>query len=60
MTSELRNALDIKYEQRVRKIREAATAAIKELDQLPSAGSMARTAFDAEVARIAPEKLHPA
>jgi hypothetical protein len=59
MSSELRNEFDRKYEQRVRKIREAATAAIKELDQLRSAGSMARTAVDAEVARIAQEKLHP-
>ena len=59
MSSELRNEFDRKYEERVRKIREAATAAAKELDQLFSAGSMARTAFDAEVARIAQEKLHP-
>jgi hypothetical protein len=43
----------------VRKIREAATAAIKQLDQLRSAGPMPRVAFDAEVARIAQEKLHP-
>ena len=57
MSSELRNELDIKYEERFQKIREAATAAIKRLDQLRSAGPMARTAFDAEVARIAQE-LH--
>jgi Ni,Fe-hydrogenase III large subunit len=59
MTAELRNELDIKYEERLRKIREAATAAIKQLNQLRSAGPIARTAFDAEVARIAQEKLHP-
>ena len=59
MSSELRNESDIKYEQRARKIREAATAAIKQLDQLRLAAPMAPVAFDAEVARIAREKLHP-
>ena len=59
MSSELKNELDTKYEERVLKIREAATAAIKELDQLRSARSIARTAFDAEVARIAQETLRP-
>jgi hypothetical protein len=59
MASELKNDFDRKYEERVLKIREAATAAIKELDKLRSAGSIARAAFDAEVARIAKEKLHP-
>jgi Ni,Fe-hydrogenase III large subunit len=51
--------LDIKYEERFQKIHEAAAAAIKQLDQLRSAGPIARTAFDAEVERIAQEKLHP-
>jgi hypothetical protein len=59
MSTELRNELDIKYEERVRKIREAASAAIKELDKLRSPGLMTRMTFDAEVARIAQEKLHP-
>jgi hypothetical protein len=59
MRSALRNELDIKHEQRIRKIREAAIAAIEDLDQLRAAGSIARTAFDAEVARIAQDKLHP-
>ena len=59
MTFELRNELDIKYEQRIRKIREAAAATIKELDQLCSAGPASRAAFDAEVVRIAQEKLYP-
>ena len=59
MSSELRNELDIKYEERVRKIREAASAAIKELDKLRSTELMTRATFDAEVARIAQEKLHP-
>jgi hypothetical protein len=59
MSSELRNELDIKYEERVRKIREAASAAIKEFDKLRSTELMTRATFDAEVARIAQEKLHP-
>ena len=59
MRSELKNEFERNYEERVRKIREAATAAIKELDQLRSAGSVPLTAFDAEVARIAQEKLRP-
>jgi hypothetical protein len=41
MRSELRNELDIKYEERFQNIREAAAAAIKQLDQLRSAGPMA-------------------
>jgi len=59
MSSELRNELDIKYEERVWKIRGAAAAAIKELNQLGSAGPVSWAALDAEVARIAQEKLHP-
>ena len=59
MSSELRNELDIKYEQRLWKIREAAVAAIKELDRLRSAGPVTQEAFDAEVARITQEKLQP-
>jgi hypothetical protein len=59
MKPEARNQFDVKYEERVRKIREAATAAVKQLDRLRSGGPMAREAFDAEVARIAQEKLHP-
>jgi hypothetical protein len=58
MSSELRNELDIKYEERLWKIGEAAVAAIKELSQLGSAGPVSRAALDAEVARIAQEKLH--
>lgn len=58
MNSELKDELDIEYEDRVRKIREAASAAIKELDQLRSGGSVTRSAFDA-VARVAQEKLYP-
>jgi len=59
MSSELRNELDIKYEQRLWKIREAAVAAIKELDRLRSAGPVTQEAFDAEVARITQETLQP-
>ena len=59
MNFEATKEFDAKYDERVRKIREAATAAVKQLDQLRSAGPMARVAFDAEVARIAQEKLHP-
>ena len=59
MKPEARNQFDVKYEERVRKIREAATAAVKQLDRLRSGEPMAREAFDAEVARIAQEKLHP-
>jgi hypothetical protein len=57
MNSEARNEFDIKYEGRVQKIREAATVAIKQLDQLRSA-TIAPKAFDAQVARIAQENLH--
>lgn len=58
MSSEVKDKLDIEYEDRVRKIREAAAAAIKELDQLHSAGYVSRAVLDAGVARIAREKLH--
>ena len=57
MNSEERNEFDVKYEGRVQKIREAAGAAIKQLDQLRSA-PIAAEAFDAQVARIAQEILH--
>jgi hypothetical protein len=58
MSSEARNEFDVKYEDRVQKIREAAAAAIRQLDQLRSAGAMPRETLDAEVGRIAREKLH--
>ena len=56
MNSEARHEFDVKYEGRVQKIREAAAAAIKQLDQLRS-GTNAPQAFDAQVARIAQENL---
>ena len=57
MSSEARHAFEVKYEGRVQKIREAAAAAIKQLDQLRSA-TIAPDAFYAQVARIAQENLH--
>ena len=59
MNSEARNEFDAEYDDRVRKIRKAAAIAIKELDQLRSGGPMTQEALDAEVARIAREKLQP-
>jgi hypothetical protein len=58
MSFKARNEFEAKYEDRVQKIREAATAAIRQLDQLRSAGPMPRETVEAEVARIAQEKLH--
>src|SRR4029077_15254123 len=57
MNFEARHDFDEKYEGRVQRIREAAAAAIKQLDQLRS-GTIAPEAFDARVARIAQENLH--
>jgi hypothetical protein len=57
MNSEARNEFDVKYDGRIQKIREAAAAAIKQLDQLRSA-TIAPEEFDAQVARIAQENLH--
>ena len=51
-------SFDVKYDDRLQKIREAAAAAIGQLDQLPSTGPTSRETLDAEVARIAQEKLH--
>jgi len=56
-SEEARNEFDVNCDTRVRKIREAAAAAIKQLDQLRSA-TIAPEAFDAHVARIAQENLH--
>jgi len=59
MNSEARNEFDAEYDDRVRKIRKAAAIALKEFDQLRSGGPMTQEALDAEVARIAKEKLQP-
>jgi hypothetical protein len=52
-------SFDVKYDDRLQKIREAAAAAIRQLDQLRSTGPRPRETLDAEVARIAQEKLQP-
>ena len=59
MNSEARTEFDVRYEDRIQRIREAAAAAIRQLDQLRSAEPMPREALDGEVARIARDKLHP-
>src|SRR5260370_13514077 len=59
MNPEVKNEFDAEYDDRVRKIRKAAAIALKELDQLRSGGPMTQETLDAEVARIAQEKLHP-
>jgi hypothetical protein len=59
MISEVINEFDAKYDNRFRKIRESAVAAIKELSVFRSAGPVTQEALDAEVARIAQEKLRP-
>ena len=59
MTSEVGNNSEAKYDDRVGKIRQAAAAAIKELSLFRSEGPVTTEALDAEVARIAKEKLQP-
>ncbi|MGC1322427.1 MAG: hypothetical protein WA849_09610 [Candidatus Udaeobacter sp.] len=52
-------SFDVKYDDRLQKIREAGAAAIRQLDKLRSTGPTPRETLDAEVARIAQEKRHP-
>jgi len=59
MNSEARNDFDAECDDRVRKIRKAAALALKELDQLHSAGSVGQEALHVEVARIAHKKVPP-
>jgi hypothetical protein len=59
MKSPLCHEYDAKYNDRVQKIRQAAADVVRQLDQLRSTGTMPRETLDAEVARIAQEKLHP-
>src|SRR6266487_735335 len=59
MNSEARSEFNAEYDDRVQKIRRAAAIALKELDQLRSGGPVTQEALDAEVARIAREKLQP-
>ena len=58
-TSEASNEFERKYDNHFRKIREAAVAAIRELNVFRSAGSVTQEATDAEIARIGQEKLQP-
>jgi hypothetical protein len=57
MNSGTGNEFESEYHGRFRKIRKATAIALKELDQLRSGGPMTQEALDAEVARIAREKL---
>jgi len=59
MKTQAGSEFDASYNDRVGKIRAAAAIALKELDRLRSGGLMTQEALDAEVARIAREKLHP-
>ena len=59
MNSDTGNEFEAEYHDRVRKIRKAAAIALKELDRLRLAEPVTQEAFDAEVARIAQEKLQP-
>jgi hypothetical protein len=59
MNSGETNEFEANYNARVAKIRKAAAIALKELDRLRLAGPVTQEAFDAEVARITQEKLHP-
>ena len=56
-SEEARNEFDVNCDTRVHKIREAAAAAIKQLDQLRSA-TIGPERLDVQVARIAQESLH--
>ena len=58
MTFETGREFEIRYENRFRRIREAARSAAKELTHFCSRPATAAE-LDAEVARIAQEKLHP-
>jgi hypothetical protein len=59
MSCETGNEFEAEYHDRLRKIRKAAAIALNELDQLRSGGPMPQERLDAEVTRIAQEKLHP-
>jgi hypothetical protein len=59
MTSEVGKEFEAKYDDRVRKIRQAAAAAIKKLSLFRSGGPVTTEALDAEVERIAKETLQP-
>ena len=52
-------SFDVKYDDRLQKVRGAGAGAIRQLDKLRSTELMTRATFDAEVARIAQENLPP-
>jgi hypothetical protein len=58
MHSDTGNEFEANYNAHVAKIRKAAAIALKELDRLLSGGFVTQDVLDAEVARIAHEKLH--
>ncbi|PYJ75811.1 MAG: hypothetical protein DME77_08140 [Verrucomicrobia bacterium] len=59
MNTEARSEFDASYNDRIGKIRAAAAITLEELDQLRSGGPVTRETLNAEVGRIAREKLHP-
>ena len=59
MNAETGNKFEAEYHDRIWKIRKAPAIALKELDQLRSGRPVTQEALDAEVARIAREKLQP-
>jgi hypothetical protein len=59
MGTEARSEFEAHYNDRIGQIRAAAAIALSQLDQLRSTGPTPREALDAEVARIAQEKLQP-
>ncbi len=59
MNSGETNPFEANYNARVASIRKAAAIALKELDRLRPGGFVTQDVLDAEVARIAKEKLRP-
>jgi hypothetical protein len=59
MSSEASDEFEARYNDRVRKTRKAAALASKELDRLRLHKPVTLGVLDAEVARIAQEKLQP-
>jgi hypothetical protein len=59
MISEAGDEFETKYDDRFRKIRGAAAAAIRQLGVFRLAGPVTQEALDAEVARIGRETLQP-
>ena len=57
--SDTGNEFEARYNARIAKIRTAAAIALKELDRLRLGEPVTQEAFEAEVARIAQEKLQP-